>query len=135
MYSQRHPHKDSATVLLIKTETEYKNPQSFNGRQSELLFNSADYYLFLKNSKRDTILPVVESRFKNRLPAGIYTGIEHNLSNSTAAIDSFPAWWRRYFFSIHKNAKSPLWLVQSRVSLNPPYQKSASDSIIFSISQ
>jgi hypothetical protein len=132
MYSQKHVHKDSATVLLVKTEQGYLSNQSFSNRQQELLFNSAGYYLSLKASARDTILPVVESRFKGRLPQGMYAAVEYRLSNASSAIDSFPAWWRRYFYSI-RHTKGPAWLVQSVVSLNPPYAKSSVDSIIFAI--
>jgi hypothetical protein len=135
MYSQKHEHKDSATVLLVKTEQGYLFTKSFSNRQEELLLNAAGYYISLKNSARDTILPVVESRFKNRLPAGIYTKLEQQLSNSPAAINSFPAWWGRYFYSIRSSTKGPVSLVQSRVSLSPPYAKSPADSIIFTINR
>jgi hypothetical protein len=135
MYAQRHRHNDSATVLLVKTESGYISNKSFSNRQEELLFNAAGYWLSLKNSARDTILPVVQSRFKNRLPAGMYALLQQQLSNSSMAIDSFPAWWSRYFLSIRPKTQGRAWLVQSRVSLNPPYLKSSADSIIFPISR
>jgi hypothetical protein len=130
MYAQQHSHNDSATVLLAKTENGYFTNKSFSNRQEELLFNAAGYYLLLKASARDTILSVVKSRFGNRVPAGIYAVIEQQLSNSSAAIDSFPAWWSRYFYSV-SSTKGRVWLVQSTVSLSPPYTKSPLDSIIF----
>jgi hypothetical protein len=135
MYGQKHSHKDSATVLLVKTENGYIRNKSFSNRQEELLFNSAGYWLWLKNSARDTILPVVESRFKGRVPASMYTWLEKQLSNGSAAVDSFPAWWSRYFYSIRPKTPGRAWLVQSRVSLNPPYSKSPQDSILFTISR
>ncbi len=135
MYAQPHGHKDSATVLLVKTENSYINNKTFSNRQEELLFNAAGYWLSLKSSARDTILPVVESRFKSRMPAAMYARMEQQLSNSSAAIDSFPAWWSRYFYSIRPQTKEPAWLVQTRVSLNPPYSKSPQDSILFTISR
>jgi hypothetical protein len=133
MYAQRHSHHDSATVLLVKTQDGYMSNKSFSNRQEELLFNAAGYWLSLKSSVRDTILPVVESRFKNRLPAGMYARLQQQLSNSSAAIDSFPAWWSRYFYGIRPQKQGQAWLVQSRVSLNPPYLKSPQDSILFTI--
>jgi hypothetical protein len=135
MYAQPHSHKDSATVLLVKTENGYIFNKSFSNRQEELLLNAAGYWLSLKSGARDTILPVVESRFKDRLPAAIYTRLEQQLSNSSAAIDSFPDWWSRYFYSIRPKTPGQAWLVQSRVSLNPPYSKSPQDSILFTISR
>jgi hypothetical protein len=133
MYAQPHGHKDSATVLLVKTENGYISNKSFSNRQEELLFNSAGYWLSLKNSARDTILPVVESRFKNRVSDGMYARLQRQLSNSSTAIDSFPDWWSRCFYSIRSKTPGQAWLVQSRVSLNPPYLKSPQDSIIFTI--
>jgi hypothetical protein len=135
MYAQRHSHKDSATVLLVKTENGYISNKSFSNRQEELLFNAAGYWLSLKNSARDTILPVVESRFKSRVPANMYAGLERQLCNGNAAIDSFPAWWSRYFYGIRPKTPGKAWLVQSRVSLNPPYLKSPADSILFIINR
>jgi hypothetical protein len=135
MYAQRHPHRDSATVLLVKTENSYISNKTFSNRQEELLFNAAGYWVSLKNSARDTILPVVESRFKGRVPATVYAGLVEQLSNNNAAIDSFPAWWSRYFYSIRPKTPGQAWLVQSRVSLNPPYLKSPADSILFTISR
>ncbi len=135
MYAQRHNHKDSATVLLVKTGSGYISNKTFSNRQEELLFNSAGYWLSLKMSARDTILPVVESRFKSRVSQGVYAVLERHLSNSSAAIDSFPAWWSRYFLSLRPSSSGAAWLVQSRVSLNPPYAKSSTDSIIFTITR
>jgi hypothetical protein len=86
-------------------------------------------------SVRDTILPVVESRFKGRVPAGVYARLQQQLSNGSKAIDSFPAWWSRYLLSLAPDIQGPAWLVQSRVALNPPYAKSQADSIIFLINR
>jgi hypothetical protein len=135
MYAQRHNHHDSATILLIKTNGGYIRNKSFSNRQEELLFNTTGYWLSLKRSVRDTILPVVESRFKNRLPGGLYNLAVKQLSNSSAAIDSFPTWWSRYFFSIRPNIRGEVGLIQSRVSLHPPYSKSPLDSVIFTTSR
>jgi hypothetical protein len=133
MYAGHHPGPDSQSVYLVKTPTGYLNSRQFSNRQQELLYNSVGYYVSLKNSPRDTILQVVDSRFAGRVGSGTYRYLCQSLANGPAAIDGFPAWWGRYFRSVQGPGAGPVQVVQSRVALKPPYGKSPIDSLIFSI--
>lgn len=133
MYSGSHPSHDSLTVYWVKTPSGYVNSRDFSNRQQELLYNSIGYYVSLKNSTRDTVLQVVQQRFASRVSPGTYAYLQQSLGNSPAAIDSFPAWWGRYFRSVYGAVDGPVQVVQSRVSVKPPYAKATQDSLIFTI--
>lgn len=129
MYSQPHHPKDSATVYLIKTNTGYSNTKAWSNRQEELLMNSAGYWLTLLQ-KGDATASTVQQRLKGRLPEGWYNFIQKGLVNDSVTIAAFPGWWARYFTAQH-SAVGPVQLVQTTVSLRPPYGKSFVDSILF----
>ncbi len=133
MYSQRPAAVDSQEVYLVKTAEGYLIPKRMSNRQEELLMSAPAYYLSLCRSSRDTILPVVESRFRGRLPQGIYQWTSAHLSNSPAALAAFPGWWASYFYAVHPQVKTPVQLVKTMVSARYPFAKSPIDSVIFSI--
>jgi hypothetical protein len=132
MYAGAHPGADSQTVYWVKTPAGYVNNRHFSNRQQELLYNTLGYFAALRHSPRDTVLQVVEARFGGRVSPGLYRHMVGSLANGPAAIDSFPAWWGRYFRSVYPG-QGPVQVVQGRVSLHPPFRRSPIDSILFTI--
>ncbi|HMK02980.1 MAG TPA: hypothetical protein VK489_02265 [Ferruginibacter sp.] len=132
MYSQKHPPKDSIAVYLIKTSTGYYDHKKLSSREQELLMNSVGYYVNLKRDG-DGINETIKKRFGKITGKGGLSYLQEQLVNDSSALLQFPEWWGRYFQTVVKNKFDSVSVVRSYVSTAPPYNKSATDSLVFTI--
>ena len=133
MYSKAHPRLDSVPVYLLKTNSGYFNHKQLSNREEEMLMNSLIYYCNLKKN-RDGTAETVEQRFKDLLPANWYQHLQQQLINDDTRLDEFPAWWGRYMAVVSNKKDIEAAAVKSYVYAVPPYLKSKTDSVLFSVS-
>lgn len=133
MYSKAHQPVDSIAVYLVKGPYGlYLNHKQFSNREEEMLMNSIGYYVNLKKAGKQA-LATVEQRLRGRLPAAGYDYMLAHLTNDDAAIAAFPLWWARYFQSVTDNNIDYVSVVRSYVYASPPYNKSLTDSLVFTV--
>jgi hypothetical protein len=129
MYGQAHPKKDSINVVLIKTKDGYFNTKKLSGREQEILLNSVDFYVSLKNTGDGNKINIA-NRFSS---VSTQKYFEKMLCNDSAALDKFPEWWLSYYKQVANPTADSVTVVKSSVSTSFPYKKSVTDSIIFSL--
>ncbi len=132
MYSQEHRSKDSTPVYLIKTPLGYFNHKKLSAREQEVLTNSVSYYVNLKHDG-DGINESIKKRFGKFVTGSGYTYLEKHLSNDSSSMAKFPEWWGKYFRSVTKDDLDSVSVVKSYVYSVSPYNKAATDSLIFTI--
>lgn len=132
MYSQQHPAKDSSAVYLIKTRDGYFDHKQLSNREQEILMNPVIYYVNLKKDG-DGTFETVEKRFAKRVPATTLTYLKQQLGNDSISLAKFPSWWGTYFKSVSKINEDSVSVVKTYVYSKPPYRKSATDSLIFTL--
>ncbi len=134
MYAKPHPSADSVTIFAIVQDGKRVNPTRLSNREQELLFNSLGAYLAVRNnSNTDPIDADIANRLAGRVGAGVYQTLFSRLSNSGAALDAYPAWWGRYFRAVFPGQQGAIAVVQTRVSLRPPFALSGQDSLLFNV--
>jgi hypothetical protein len=132
MYSQDHPPKDSIGVYLVKTGAGYYNHKDLSSREQELLLNSVGYYANLKRDG-DGINQSIQKRFGKIAGGKRYTWLQKQLSNDSSRLSAFPAWWGRYFRTVAKKGFDSVSVVRSYVYTVKPYNRSTTDSLLFTI--
>lgn len=132
MYSRDQHGVDSTGIYLIKTPEGYFNHKKLSSREQEMLMNSISYYVNLKQNG-DGINEAVKKRFGNMVNATRYQTLLKQLSNDSLTLSEFPQWWSRYFQAVVKNKYDSVSVIRSYVYSNPSHNKSASDSLIFTI--
>ena len=133
MYSKDHRPTDSIGVYLIKGPYGlYLNHKQLSNREEEMLMNAIDYYVKLKQSGKN-INETIEKRFRGRTSVAVYDYLQKQLTNDDAALTAFPQWWANYLHSVINNDAYYVSVVKSYVYALPPYNKSISDSLIFTV--
>ena len=132
MYGQKHPPRDSIGVYLIKTSKGYFDHKKLSNREQEILTNSVSYYVNLKNAG-DDINESIKKRFGKIVGGSGYEYLQRHLSNDSLAMAKFPEWWGKYFKSVADTDYNLVSVVKSYVYSKPPYNKSVTDSLIFTI--
>lgn len=132
MYGQKHPPRDSIGVYLIKTSAGYYNHKKLSNREQEILMNAVSYYVNLKKAG-DGINGSIQKRFGKIVSGSTYEYLQKHLANDSTAMAKFPQWWGRYFKSVSNNDEDSVSVVKAYVYSKPPYNKSLTDSLIFTI--
>ena len=134
MFAFAHESKDSMTVILMKTTGGYIDPFQLSERESEILLNNISYYIKLKeNNYKDYINQSIERRFKSNFSPRFYKYALQGLSNDSSSVNHYPNWWGQYFKTLYKQKYDSIQVVSGKVSYNPTFNKSAVDSVIFTI--
>ena len=132
MYSRDQHHVDSTAVYLVKTADGYFNHKKLSAREQEMLMNSISYYVKLKQNG-DGINESVQKRFGKMVNGTRYETLLKQLSNDSSSLSTFPQWWSKYFQAVSKNKYDSVAVMRSYVYSTPPYHKSATDSLIFTV--
>ncbi len=132
MYGYAHMPKDSINVILVKTPDGYMNPFELSGRESEMLMNNILYYTKMKrNNWNDYLIPTVEKRFLNRMPANTFRFLQQGLINDSIDFSRYTDWWVRYLKTVSKKSYDSVTVVSGYIKYNPVLSKTPFDSIIF----
>ena len=133
MYGQKHPPRDSIGIYLVKTTDGYFNHKKLSNREQEILMNSVSYYVNLRYAGHDGINESIKKRFEKILSGTGYEYLQKHLANDSVAIRNFPQWWSRYFSSVSNTHAGQVSVIKTYVYSKPPYHKSGTDSLIFTI--
>lgn len=132
MYGQQHPPTDSSVVYLIKMNGYYFDHNGLSNREQEMLMNPVIYYTNLIKDG-DGTFETAEKRFEPVAGEQTMSFLQEQLCNDSIALSAFPQWWGRYFKPVSKNKYGPVSVVRSYVYSKYPYQKSATDSLVFTV--
>jgi len=133
MYSKDHQPVDSMPVYLIKSGDTYLNYKTLSNREEEILMNSVSYYCKLLQNKDEGARQTIRNRFQKLVSAGTYDYVTAKLSNDSMALARFPTWWAGYFKTVMHAKQDSVSVVRSYVYSKNPFNKSANDSLIFSV--
>ena len=132
MYSRDQHEVDSTGVYLVKTPDGYFNHKKLSAREQEMLMNSVSYYVKLKQ-KGDGIKETVKNRFGNRVNATAYDLLLKRLANDSSSLAAFPQWWSKYFSTVSSKNYDSVSVIKTYLYSKPPYNRSANDSLIFTV--
>ena len=132
MYSKVHPTVDSTAVYLVKTKDGYFNHKKLSNREQEILMNSIAYYVNLQRDGDGTI-ETARQRFSRIGYGNADSYFIKQLGNDSISLAAFPPRWGKYFSSVSNDKYDSATVVKTYVYSKQPYQRSATDSIVFTI--
>jgi hypothetical protein len=92
MFGFAHERKQSYPVLLVRYGSTDLSPYSMSNRDAELIFNSMDRYLQLRE-QGDYLRAVVERRWSASWLQAWLPLAQQRLLNDSADVAAFPNWW------------------------------------------
>jgi hypothetical protein len=92
MFGFAHERKAAYPVLVVRYGGTDVSPYSLSNREAELIFNTVDRYLRLRE-QGDYLAPLVEQRFRHRWLQTWQPIAQQRLLNDSLDMAAFPAWW------------------------------------------
>ena len=92
MFGFAHERQENYPVLIVRYGNLTLSPYQLSNRDAELIFNSVDRYLTLRE-QGDYLEPLVDKRFQHPWLTAWKPVAQERLLNDTQDIAAFPTWW------------------------------------------